>query len=113
MLNDEERNAAILNAASLKLEITVFKKELSALKSRKKELSQLNAAAKVEVGQVEKEIGRHSKPVWKGIETILEKDWSVKRPCWCCGDVLGHECRKLTSVASSVCPNQGLLIGKT
>jgi hypothetical protein len=35
-LNEEEREAAILDAASLKLEITAFKKELSTLKKKKK-----------------------------------------------------------------------------
>jgi hypothetical protein len=43
-LNEEEREAAILDAASLKLEIMAFKKELSTLKKKKKELSQNNMA---------------------------------------------------------------------
>jgi hypothetical protein len=63
-LNDkEEREAAIMDAASLKLEITTFKKELLALKEKKKELLQNNTAVKVEVTQVEKETGKYSKPV--------------------------------------------------
>jgi hypothetical protein len=65
-LTEEEMEAAILDPASLKLEITAFKKELSVLKNPKKELSQLNTAAKVEVVQVEKEIGRYGKPILFG-----------------------------------------------
>ena len=56
-LNKDEREAAILDAASLKLEITAFKKELSTLKKKKTELSQKNTA-KVEVTKVEKETGK-------------------------------------------------------
>ena len=41
----------------MKLEITAFKKELSALKKKKAELSQKNMA-KVEVTKVEKETGK-------------------------------------------------------
>ena len=98
-LGDEEREAAILDAASLKEEITAFKKELSILKKKKTELSQSNTAAKLEVTQVEKEAGRYSKPIRKGIETILAKDWNIKRPSWHGGDILGNECRKLMACA--------------
>jgi hypothetical protein len=59
-LTEAEREAAILDAASLKLEIAFFKKELSVLKKQKTELSQRNTAAKVEVTKVEKELGKYS-----------------------------------------------------
>jgi hypothetical protein len=78
-LTKAEREAAIL-AASLKLEITSFKKELSVLKKQKTELSQQNTAAKVEVTRVERETGRYSKPIWQGLESILEGDWDIKGP---------------------------------
>jgi hypothetical protein len=51
-LTEAEREAAIMDAASLKLEIALFKKELSALKRQKTELLQWNTAAKVEVAKV-------------------------------------------------------------
>jgi hypothetical protein len=57
-LSMEEREEAILDAASLKLEVTAFKKELTTLKKKKTELSLNNTAAKVEVAQVEKETGK-------------------------------------------------------
>jgi hypothetical protein len=50
-LTKAEREVAILDAASLKLEIVFFKKELSARKKQKTELSQRNTAAKVGVNQ--------------------------------------------------------------
>jgi hypothetical protein len=53
----------------------------------------------VEVAQVEKETGKYSKPVWKGIERILAKDWNIKRPTWHGGDILGNICRKLMPLA--------------
>ncbi len=93
------REAAIIDAASLKLEITAFKKELSALKKKKTELSQNNTAAKVEVTKVEKETGKYSKPIRQGFESILAKDWNIKRPSWHGGDILGNECRKLMACA--------------
>jgi hypothetical protein len=98
-LNKEEREAAILDAASLKLEITAFKKELSALKKRKTGLSHRNTAAKVEVAKVEKETGNYSKPIQQGFKRILAKDWNIKRPSWHGGDILGNECWKLMSWA--------------
>ncbi len=94
-LTEAEREAAILDAASLKLEITSFKKELSVLKKQKTELSQQNTAAKVEVTRVERETGRYSKPIRQGLERILARDWNIKRPSWHGGDILGNECRKL------------------
>ncbi len=94
-LTEAEREAAILDAASLKLEITSFKKELSVLKKQKTELSQQNTAAKVEVTRVKREIGRYSKTIWQGLERILARDWNIKRPSWHGGDILGNECRKL------------------
>jgi hypothetical protein len=51
-LTEAEREAAIMDAASLKLEIALFKKELSTLKRQKTELLQWNTAAKVEVAKV-------------------------------------------------------------
>ncbi len=93
---EAEIEAAILDAASLKLEIAFFKKELSVLnKKQKTELSQRNTAAKVEVTRVERETGKYSKPFWRGLECILARDWNIKRPSWHGGDILGNECRKL------------------
>ena len=66
-LTEAEREEAILDSASLKLEITSFKKELSLLKKQKTELSQQNTAAKVEVTRVENETGKYSKPIWQGL----------------------------------------------
>jgi hypothetical protein len=94
-LSEAEREAAILDAASLKLEIAFFKKELSALKKQKTELSQRNTAAKVEVTRAETETGKYSKPIRQGLERILARDWNIKRPSWHGGDILGNECRKL------------------
>jgi hypothetical protein len=98
-LSVQEHEQAILDAASLKLEVTAFKKELSTLKKHKTDLSQSNTAAKLEVTLVEKATGRYSKPVRKGIETILSKEWNIKRPTWHGGDILGNECRKLMAWA--------------
>lgn len=98
-LSDEERESAILDAASLKEEIQNFKKELSDLKKEKTEASQANTAAKVEVAEVEKVVGKYPKPIRKGIESILAKDWNIKRPSWHGGDILGNECRKLMAWA--------------
>ena len=83
----------------MKLEIASFKKELSVLKKHKTELSQQNTAAKVEVTRVENETGKYSKPIRQGLETILERDWNIKRPIWHGGDILGNECRKLMAWA--------------
>jgi hypothetical protein len=94
-LTEAEREAAILDAASLKLEIAFFKKELSALKKQKTKLSQLNTAAKVEVTRVETETGKYSKPIWQGLEHILARDWNIKQPSWHGGDILWNKCRKL------------------
>jgi hypothetical protein len=94
-LTEAEREAAILDATSLKLEIAFFKKELSALKKQKTELSQRNTAAKVEVAKVKKELGKYSKPIRQGLERILARDWNIKRPSWHGGDLLGNECQKL------------------
>jgi hypothetical protein len=98
-LSDEEREQAILDVASLKQEITNFKKELSVLKKKKTELSQANTAAKLAVVEVEKTEGRYPKPIRKGLEHILAKEWNIKRPSWHGGDILGNECRKLMSSA--------------
>jgi hypothetical protein len=94
-LTEAEREAAILDVASLKLESTSFKKELSVLKKQKTELSQQNTAAKVEVTRVERETGRYSKPIWQGLERILARYWNIKRRSWHGGDILRNECRKL------------------
>jgi hypothetical protein len=75
--------------------LAFFKKELSALKKQKTELSQRNTAAKVEVAQAEKELGKYSKPIRQGLERILARDWIIKRPSWHGGDILGNECGKL------------------
>jgi hypothetical protein len=76
-----------------------FKKELSDLKKEKTEASQANAAAKVEVAEGEKVVGKCPKPIRKGIESVLAKDWNIKRPSWHGGDILGNECRKLMAWA--------------
>jgi hypothetical protein len=101
-LTEAEREATIMDAASLKLKIAFFKKELSALKKQKTELSQRNTTAKVEVAQVEKELGKHSKPIWQGWEQILARDWNIKRPSWHGGDILGNKCRKLMAWSSLI-----------
>jgi hypothetical protein len=95
--SEAEREGAILDATSLKLEIAFFKKELSVLnkKQKTKLLSQRNTAAKVEVTRVERETGKYSKPFWQGLECILARDWNIKRPSWHGGDILGNKCRKL------------------
>jgi hypothetical protein len=90
-LTKAEREVAILDAASLKLEIAFFKKELSALKQQKTELSQRNTAAKVEVTRVETETGKYSKPIQQGLECILARDWNIKQPSWHGGDILRNE----------------------
>jgi hypothetical protein len=57
--SEAEREGAILDATSLRLEIAFFKKELSVLnKKQKTKLSQRNTAAKVEVTRVERETGK-------------------------------------------------------
>jgi hypothetical protein len=94
VLNEEERMTAIENAASLKEEMTSFKKELTDLKKKKTGLLQANTAAKAEVLVAEKGVGCHSKPVRKGLESILAKEWNIKQPSWHRGDILGNECRK-------------------
>jgi hypothetical protein len=48
---------------------------------------------------VEKETGKYSKPIRKGIKTILVKDWNFKWPSWHGGDILGNKCRKLMAWA--------------
>jgi hypothetical protein len=101
-LSEQEREQAITDSASSKEEIKTFKKELSVLKNQKQDLSRLNSAAKAEVGQVEKDLGRHNEPVRRGIESILSKDWNIKRLSWHGGDILGNECRKLMSSAKLV-----------
>jgi hypothetical protein len=94
--SEAEREGAILDATSLKLEIAFLKKELSVLnKKQKAELSQRNTAAKVEVTRVERETGKYSKPFWQGLECILARDWNIKRPSWHGGDILRNRCRKL------------------
>jgi hypothetical protein len=98
-LSQQEREQAILDVASLKEEIKTYRKEVLLLKKRKKELSGLNTEAKAVVAQVERDIGRYNKPIRRGIETILSKDWNIKRPSWHGGDILGNECRKLMSSA--------------
>jgi hypothetical protein len=45
---------------------------------------------------------RCARAVWRGIESILSKDWNIKRPSWHGGDILGNECRKLMSSAKLV-----------
>jgi len=98
-LTPQEREQAILDVASLKEEIKTFKREVLLLKNRKKELSRRNTEAKAAVLQVEKDVGRYNKPIRRGIESILSKDWNIKRPSWHGGDILGNECRKLMSSA--------------
>jgi hypothetical protein len=101
-LTQQEREQAILDSASSKEEIKTFKKELPVLKNQKQDMSRLNSAAKAEVGQVEKNVGRCNEPIWRGIKSILSKDWNIKRPSWHGGDILGNECWKLMSSAKLV-----------
>jgi hypothetical protein len=97
----------------LKEEITSFKNELSVLKTRKTELSRMNTAAKVQVAEVEKVVGKYSKPIRKGIEHILASDWNIKRPSWHGGDILGNECRKLMAWARLIFDQiKGFLLAK-
>jgi hypothetical protein len=70
--------------------MTSFKKELTDLKKKKTGLLQANTAAKAEVLVVEKEVGCHSKPIRKGLESILAKEWNIKRPSWHGGNSLDH-----------------------
>jgi hypothetical protein len=77
-LTKAEREVAIMDAGSLKMEVMKFKKELSVLKNKKTELSQQNTASKVEVTRVERETGRYSKHIWQGLERILARDWKFK-----------------------------------
>jgi NADH dehydrogenase FAD-containing subunit len=75
----KKEKLAILDATSLELERTAFKKASSALKKKKIELSQNNMVAKVEVAIVKKKKkGKYSKPIWQGLERIFAKDWNVK-----------------------------------
>jgi hypothetical protein len=95
--SDEEREEAIVNAASLKEETTSFKKELVDLKKKKQMLSKANAVAKAQVSEVEQELGWHSEPIRKGTEDILAKEWNIEG-----GDILGNKCRKLMSCARGI-----------
>jgi hypothetical protein len=102
-LDGEEQNVAIENAALLKEGIASSMKESTDLKKKKARLSKANAAARAEVLAVEKEVGCHRKPIRKGIEAILAKEWNIKRPSWHGGDILGDECRKSMAFARLVC----------
>jgi hypothetical protein len=104
-LTQEEREKAILDSASLKDEIKTFKKESSVLRNQKQDLSQLNAAAKVEVVLVKMDVGRHNEPVWRGIESILSKDWNIKPPSF-------HVVTFLETNAGSSCHPQSLSLSK-
>jgi hypothetical protein len=60
-LGEQEREAAILDATSLTLEITAFKKELLAFSKKKKtDLLYNYVAAKVEITRAEKETCKYS-----------------------------------------------------
>jgi hypothetical protein len=102
-LDGEEQNIAIENAALLKEGVASFKKDLTDLKKKKAGLLQANAAAKAEVLVTEKEAGHHRKPIQKGIEAILAKQWNIERPSWHGGDILGDECRKSMAFARLIC----------
>jgi hypothetical protein len=53
----------------------------------------------VEVTKVQKDTGKYSKPIRKGIESILAEDWNIKHPSWHGGDILGNKCQKLMAWA--------------
>ncbi len=55
--------------------------------------------AKVEVTKVKKDTGKYSKPIQKGIKTLLAEDWNTKRPSWHGEDILDNECQKLMAWA--------------
>jgi hypothetical protein len=59
----EDRTKAIANKISLKQEFMSFRKELRVLKKAQEDLSALNTVAKEELKQLEKQIGKYSKPV--------------------------------------------------
>jgi hypothetical protein len=101
-LDGEERNIAIENAASLKEGIASSMKELTDLTKKKAGLSKADAMARAEVLAAEKEVGHCRKPIRKGIEAILAKEWNIKRPSWHDGDILGDECRKSMAFARLV-----------
>jgi hypothetical protein len=61
-------------------------------------LLKANAAARAEVLAVEKEAGHCRKPIRKGVEAILAKEWNIERPSW-----HGDECRKSMAFARLVC----------
>ena len=71
-----------------------FKKELTVLKKAQEDLSALNTVAKEELKGLEKELGKYSKPVWRELERILEREFDIKRPNYHGGDICGNEARR-------------------
>ena len=58
------------------------------MKNRKKDLPRLNTAESLESVQIDKDIVKYNKPIQRGIDSILSKDWNLKRPYWHVGDIL-------------------------
>jgi hypothetical protein len=56
-LSDQEQQEAIVDAASLKEEMTISKKQLADLKTKNKKLSEANTAAKAEVVKITQDTG--------------------------------------------------------
>jgi hypothetical protein len=98
----EDRTEAIANEISLKQEIMPFKKELTVLKKAQEDLSALNTVAKEELKQLENQIGKYSKPVWRELERILEREFDIKPPSYHGGDICGNEAQRLMTTAMKV-----------
>jgi hypothetical protein len=99
----EERTEAIANKISLrKSEIMSFKKELTVLKKAQEDLSALNTVAKEELKELEKQLGKYSKPVWRELERIPEREFNIKRPNYQGGDICGNQARMLMTTAMQV-----------
>jgi hypothetical protein len=66
-------------------------------------LLQADAAAKTEVLTAEKDVGHCSKPIRKGLKSILAKEWNVERPSWHGRDILGDEGQKSMAWTRLIC----------
>jgi hypothetical protein len=75
----------------LKGEIMSFKKELMVLKKVQEDLSTLDTVAKEESKGLEKQLGKYSKPVWRELEIIMEREFNIKQPNYYDGDICGNE----------------------
>jgi hypothetical protein len=86
----------------LKGEIMSFKKELMVLKKVQEDLSTLDTVAKEESKGLEKQLGKYSKPVWRELEIIMEREFNIKQPNYYDGDICGNEARRLMTTAKKV-----------